>query len=176
MRTQKQTKPTKLHSDIGLDDIQINHLFYDQTSLSPTFAFSTVVSLSDAKSTCSYNWSCHLSNRNEERAPLFPSVPTAKLWSWVSLWLIECLSLNHWSQGTGMLGLARPGSCDFCQRLGCNVDVWSVAEPRGLKLGEIQLPKGKLTCCCNQQEGMPTRQKEQMFSQRHGRFLGVGLG
>ena len=37
MRTQKQTKPTKLHSDIGLDDIQINHLFYDQTSLSPTF-------------------------------------------------------------------------------------------------------------------------------------------
>lgn len=51
-----------------------------------------------------------------------------------------------------------------------------MAEPRGLKLGEIQLPKGKLMCCYNQQEGMPTRQKEQMFSQRHGRFLGVGLG
>lgn len=37
MTTQKQTKPTKVHSDTGLDDIQINHLFYDQTSLSPTF-------------------------------------------------------------------------------------------------------------------------------------------
>lgn len=52
----------------------------------------------------------------------------------------------------------------------------SVAEAHGLRLGEVQLPKGKLTCCYQQQEWMPTRQKEQMSSWRDGRFLGVGLG
>ena len=45
MISQKQTKKsTKFHSDIGFDT-EINHLSYDQTSLSPTFELLETVSL-----------------------------------------------------------------------------------------------------------------------------------
>lgn len=102
--------------------------------------------LSDMRSPCSSSSSCHLSYSCEETAPLSPLVP-AKLWDWVSFIVVGyMLILNHYSQGDGMLWLTRPRSWTWGGEWAIHLCLKLID-----RLGEVQLPKGKLRCY--QQQG-----------------------